>query len=107
MKKLIYQGISAFCIGLVVTSFVINIATKSPNTEEKIQVVLVDTLPLENGGEVNIEVIDGVKHVHITFVDFQFVAKKRSVTKKVVKSLNSLFARLEGWQILVLCVIID
>jgi len=96
MKKLIYQGVSAFCIGLVVTSFVVNIVVKNPTIDEKVQPILVDTLPLENGGEVNIEVIDGVKHVYITFVDFEFVTKKRSVTKKVIKSLNSLFARLEG-----------
>ncbi len=96
MKKYVYPLVSAFCIGLVATLFVVNIIVNNPDADKKVQPTLVDVLPLENGGEVSVKVIDGVKYVHFTFSDFEYVAKKRSITKKVVKSLESLFARLEG-----------
>jgi len=95
MKKLIYNGVSAFCIGLVVVALFTNIILKT-NPAETIAPILVDTLSLENGGEVNIELLDGVKYIHVTLNDFEYISKKKSVSKKVVSSLTALFARLEG-----------
>ena len=57
--------------------------------------VLTDTLPLENQGNIKIQLIEGKKIVIILFEDLQYITKKRRVTKKTIKNLESLFKRLE------------
>jgi len=95
MIKKIYNFVAIFCVGFVV-GFVPMTLFTTENTQEKEVIVLADTLPLENGGEVNIELINGVKYVHVKYADFQYITKKRSKSKKIVESLGALFARLEG-----------
>lgn len=96
MKKTVYNLVAVFCIGFVVSFLCVNFFAVRNNPTEEVQPVLADTLPLENGGEVNIELINGVKYVHVKYVDFQYITKKRSKSKKIVESLEALFARLEG-----------
>jgi len=95
MIKKIYNFVAVFCVGFALI-FILNTLLSVNNTQEKVVPVLADTLPLENGGEVNIEVINGVKYVHVKYADFQYITKKRSKSKKIVESLEALFARLEG-----------
>lgn len=65
------------------------------NQKEVVQEVKKDTLPLKNQGEVIVQIIDNKKIITISLEDFQYITKKRSVTKKVVKNIEALFARLE------------
>jgi len=95
MKKIIIYGVIAFVTGLVFIQLTKSIVVKN-NTVENIPIILTDTLPLENAGEVNIKLLEGNKEVCMAIEDFEYIVKKRRTGKKVLKSLNSLFARLEG-----------
>ena len=53
-----------------------------------------DAMPLENGGEVVIELIGKEKSVYISYEDLQYISKKVKV-KKLIKSLDALYARME------------
>lgn len=55
----------------------------------------IDEMPLKNGSSIVIEKIDGVKMLYMTLEDFEFVTKKKSQSKKLLKNLIALFKRME------------
>lgn len=55
-------------------------------------VVKMEILPLKNGGEIEIAVVDGKKIVSMSYEDFKYIRKG---FKKTLKNIESLFARIE------------
>jgi len=62
---------------------------------EEVKEQAVDTFPLENQGEINIAVVNGVKTISMTLEDFEYVVKKKRTYKKVLENLTALFKRLD------------
>lgn len=55
----------------------------------------IDTLPLENGSNIVVEIVNDKKLVTMTLEDLEYINKKRSRLKKIVEGVRALFARLE------------
>lgn len=54
-----------------------------------------DVMPLENGGEVFLQLIDKEKIILISYEDLKFVGSKKSKIKKLIKNIEALYARME------------
>lgn len=65
-----------------------------PETTEK--VVLTDSLPLANQGNIIIELVDGKKLVIFSIEDLKYVTKKKKILRTTVENIESLFKRLEN-----------
>lgn len=58
-------------------------------------VVQSDVMPLKNGGSILLEKIGTEKIVSMSYEDFQFISEKKSKIKKLVQSVEGLYARME------------
>ena len=63
-------------------------------TPKKVE-VLNDTLPLENQGNMELQLIGNKRIINISFDDFSYVIQKRKRSKETLKNIDSLFKRLE------------
>lgn len=53
-----------------------------------------EVMPLKNGGEVVINIIENEKRVYISYEDLEYISKKKSKMKKLIKNLAALYERL-------------
>ena len=53
-----------------------------------------DSMPLENGGEVVIAIVENEKRVYVSYEDLKYISKKKSKMKKLIKNLGALYERL-------------
>lgn len=70
------------------------VATNVIKPKQAVVEVKRDSMPLKNGGEVVIEMIGNTKSVYISYEDLEYISKKVKV-KKLIKSLDGLFARMK------------
>jgi len=70
------------------------VATNVIQPKQVIEEIKRDVLPLKNGGEVVIRKAGDKKIVYISYEDLKYISKKVKI-KKLIKSLDALFARME------------
>ena len=64
-------------------------------TVERVYEVKRDILPLENGGEVALELVGKERSVFISFEDLKFISKNKLTFKKFIKNIDALFVRMK------------
>jgi len=53
-----------------------------------------DTMPLENGGEVVIQLIAGEKRISMSYKDLEYVSAKKGRMRELVKNIKALYLRM-------------
>ncbi len=84
-------GLGSIFRGLIAS----NSQTGQVETVERVYEVKRDTLPLENGGEVSLELVGKERSVFIAYEDLEFISKNKSTFKKFVKKIDALFLRMK------------
>lgn len=70
------------------------IVSKSLKSSKPVKNILGDTLPLGNGGKIEIQLVNDKKMVIISMEDLRYSTKKRKRTRLTVDALSALFSRL-------------
>ena len=70
------------------------IATNIIQPKQAVVEIKRDVMPLENGGEVIIAIVENEKRVYISYEDLEYIGKKKSKMKKLIKNLGALYERL-------------
>jgi len=85
--------ILVFLLAMFAGNFSSNLFSNKTDRIEKVFEIKRDTLPLENGGEIALELIGNEKSVYISYEDLKYISKKRIRT--VVKNIDALFLRMK------------
>jgi hypothetical protein len=94
LKKLEWLNNVPIMILIVLLGFGIGAISRNVLQPKEVVEVKSDVLPLENGGEVVIKIVDNQKRVYISYEDLEYISKKKSKMKKLVSNLGALYERL-------------